>query len=141
MHTRKSLDKFKDFISAYRAAIIWAAFILLLTLFPGNELPDINIWELNIEDKIAHVGIFAVLGFLMIYGSYKHSRLGRPTWFYILVFSLLVLLYGGLTEVMQSTLTTNRFGNFGDFIADGIGAILGTVIAFWYFKSRRIIAR
>ncbi len=141
MPTRRSLDKIKDFISAYRAAIIWAAFILLITLYPGSELPDINIWELNIEDKLAHVGIFAVLGFLMIYGSFKRNRLRRPNWFYILVFSLLVLLYGGLTEVMQSILTTTRFGNFGDFIADGIGAILGTVIAFWYFKSRRERAR
>lgn len=39
-----------------------------------------------------------------------------------------LIIYGALIEIMQSTLTTSRFGDIWDWAADGIGVFFGIAI-------------
>jgi VanZ family protein len=130
------LDKIISVLKAYKAAIIWAAFVLFISLLPGKQLPELDFWDLNIGDKIAHIGVFFVLGLLLIYGSYRRTKFKRPTWVYLFVFPFLALLYGVLIEIFQGWFTTTRYASMGDVLADAIGAVLGTIIAFYFFKPR-----
>jgi len=126
----------KVFLKSYWAALLWAAFILLLCGLPGKDLPNIDFWEINIEDKLAHVFVFAILGVLIIAGaaSPKHIRLSKRT---IFISIAIGIFYGALTELLQGWLFPSRFSSLSDFIADGLGAILGTVFAFLYFSNRK----
>jgi VanZ family protein len=47
-------------------------------------------------------------------------------------------LYGGLMEVLQSTLTTTRRGDALDWLADTLGIVLGLVV---YLLSLQVAKR
>ncbi len=68
-------------------------------------------------DKGAHLLAYLLLGYLWGRG------LGRP-----LLAVLLAWGYGGLDELHQS-LVPGREVSFGDFLADGAGALLGVYLA------------
>jgi len=123
----------KTFLRSYWAALVWAAFILLLCGLPGEDLPNIDFWEINIEDKLAHIAVFGVLNVLIIYGA-SSKRIDRKTLFNAIFIGV---LYGALTELLQGWIFPTRFMSLSDFIADSIGSILGTVFAFCYFSNRR----
>lgn len=114
---------------------MWAAFILLLCGLPGEDLPNIDIWEINIEDKIAHMGVFAILAVLAVRGLYK-SKLHRVSFSSLIFVAVLGSAYGGLTELLQGWVFPSRFASVADFIADALGMILGTLFANWYFSKQ-----
>ncbi len=118
----------------YWAALLWAAFILFICGIPVTHIPKVDFWEINIEDKIAHIGVFFVLGLTLVWGYSK----GSPSYSLRAMFWIMAIgiLYGGLTELLQGTLFPTRYPSFGDLIADSIGSVFGTVFAFFYFKKR-----
>lgn len=122
-------------LKSYKAAIIWAAFVLVLCLLPGEELPDIDFWEINIEDKLAHVGVFGILAALITWGRhyrFPHMKIGRN---HALIIMASTALYGIFTESLQHFVTTTRYASISDFIADALGAIAGGLGAAWYFNN------
>lgn len=66
------------------------------------------------DDKTSHVVTFAVLTLAGLW-----ARLG---WRRVVP---LLVAYAALTEVLQGTLTTDRFGDPADWVADLIGIALG----------------
>lgn len=131
-HTR--LNK-PSFFKAFRAALAWAAFVLLLMSLPGKDLPDIDFWAIDIEDKVAHVAVFGLLAILMVWGSIKRQDdlTNKSLWAVFLIGAL----YGGATEILQGVAFPTRFASVPDFLADAIGSALGTVFAFWLFNKLR----
>ena len=119
----------KSFFGSYWGAVLWAAFIMLLCGLPGSDLPNIDIWDIDIEDKIAHASVFAILGFLMVFGSVR--RMANPVISRKHTFTLILIAsaYGALTEVFQGLFFPTRFADVSDFIANSIGAVLGILIA------------
>lgn len=135
MHTKHTSDNSISFLKAYWAALIWAAFILLLISLPGKDLPNIDFWAIDIEDKIAHMIVFGILAFLMVWGKLlKGETLSKKSLFGI---ALIGILYGGATELLQGVAFPSRFASLSDFIADGLGAVLGTVFAPWLLTKLR----
>ena len=113
------------------AAILWIAFILLLTLMPGQELPPTG--AIFTFDKIAHVGVFAVLGFLLIVGFIKQHSIAilhnRP----LLSSFLLVGLLGSGIEVCQAFIP-GRSVDVIDLSADLTGGLVGIFIFYLIYK-------
>lgn len=116
-----------SFFSAYWAALIWAAFILLLMSLPGKDLPDFDIWAIDIEDKLGHVAVFGLLSVLIIWGLTRRKRqlTNKSLW---TVF-LLCAIYGGATEILQGLAFPSRYASVLDFVADTIGSGLGIIFA------------
>ena len=127
--TKPLLGNTKSFFGSYWGAVLWAAFIMLLCGLPGSDLPDINFWDIDIEDKIAHAGVFGILGFLMVYGSIRRKAKPFLSRKHILTLMLIASAYGALTEIFQDLFFPSRFGDITDFIADTIGAVLGILVA------------
>ena len=127
--TKPLLNNIKSFIGAYWGAVLWAAFIMLLCGLPGSDLPDIDFWDIDIEDKIAHAGVFGVLGFLMVLGSIR--RKAKPIFSRKHTLTLIVIAsaYGAMTEIFQGLFFPSRFADISDFVADTLGAVLGILIA------------
>ena len=46
------------------------------------------------------------------------------------------IVYGGLTEVLQAVMLSSRFGNFWDFLANSVGAIIGALVFSGLLKTR-----
>ena len=84
-----------------------------LSLTPLPVLPDVPG-----SDKLHHLIAYALLAFFAI--------LSRKTRVAVVIALVAVIAYGGLIELLQPYV--NRYGEFGDFLANGVGAVLGALV-------------
>ncbi len=94
-------------------ALLWLLALSYFSLAPFPELPELPLES----DKFFHLIAYAGLSFL---GTVK-----RGTIHYKLIILLTIIAYGGLIEIVQPYV--NRYGEFGDFVANFAGAILGVI--------------
>jgi VanZ family protein len=105
------------------AALIWTFSILLLCLEPANDLPKI---EINNIDKFAHFlfhFVFFILWYFYLNSITKIINYKTPV---ILFFVSLV--FGILIEWSQKVFTTSRNGDILDVISNISGAFTALVI-------------
>jgi VanZ family protein len=99
--------------------LFWICFIGLnaLALSPAPYLPPLDV--LNWWDKAQHAIGFGTLAVLAVlaYPDVSKLRIG-----------LLLVALGVLIEVLQH-LGGYRFGDWQDAVADGVGVVLGLVLA------------
>ena len=107
---------------------------------PGKYFPTVvRFWDWIGPDKIVHLLLFAAFAFLSLWGyrqfffniNYPHRKR------LFLIISLISILYGGLTELLQKYLFINRYGSLYDFIADSIGCFLG-IILFHFLVQKKL---
>lgn len=103
---------------AFAATAIVAVVIAGLTLTPINAPQIIE----KGSDKLYHLIAFAALTFPV---GFFHPRSSGA----VLVFAI---LFGGAIELIQPSV--GRSGTWGDFLADGIGAILGLILGWVLHK-------
>lgn len=126
------------FIRKLWPAIAWALFILIVTGFPGTYMPQVkSFWDWLEPDKVVHVGVFAVLSFLILYGLREQYYASNRRYLFVIGAVGLSLAYGLLTEVLQATVFVGRDGNTYDFYADGIGAFAGW-LAFYVLCRKKM---
>ena len=118
--------------------ILCGIVILFLTGLPGSlfqtEKPIVGL------DKVAHVLMYAGFAFACIWGYRKQYIAGDKTYRKraLLLTLLISVAFGGLTELMQETITIlHRSGDWRDLIADTIGTILGTTIFYLFFRNKK----
>lgn len=97
-------------------SVLWATVILVLSLMPGRDLPEINI---NYIDKVGHAVVYGVFA-LLIYKTGVSYKIATP----ILVCMVIPIVYGILMELMQDLLSTDRFADVYDAAANAFGAIV-----------------
>jgi len=119
----------KGFFKAHAFALSWALIVMVLCVVPADTLPPLDFWELNLEDKVAHMGVFALLAVLMVYGEQRRLGLRRLPAKNVVVIMATGILYGVLTEFIQGSLIPTRYASIGDVLADSIGSVLGTIVA------------
>ncbi len=103
-------------------ALLWTLIVSILTLMPGRDLPEIHIVNF---DKIAHLGVFALLEWLYLNWICLGRRINKP-----LAITLACIVYGGLIEVLQGTFYTDRYADIWDFTFNALGCLGG-----WAFFS------
>jgi VanZ family protein len=113
---------------------------MVLMGLPGKYFPTIvSFWDWLSTDKIVHLLLFAVFAFVSLWG-YRHLFFNinyphRKKLF--LIISLISILYGGLTELLQKYLFINRYGSIYDFIADSIGCFIG-ILLFYFLVQKKL---
>jgi len=109
----------------------WPAVVLLslywLSLFISTHTPPEQTPSLpNHLDKVAHLGAYAVLAFLICLGVQLQSRSGRRMRFLsrtsLMIFGVCAI-YGLVDELLQ--LIVDRDCSVADWAADCVGAVLG----------------
>ena len=55
----------------------------------------------------------------------------------MLVTLIVSIAYGGLTELMQEYFVPLRTGDWMDFLADSIGALIGIVVFYLFFRQKK----
>ena len=105
--------------------LIWLLLITIISGYPGNYVPKIPVWQF---DKLVHSVIYFVLSICLIYAYYLQYSKPKTRLKTQVVIILFGIFYGGFMEIMQHYIFINRSGNWYDFIANAIGAILGVFI-------------
>ncbi len=116
---------------------IWAFIALLLTGLPGNYFPTIrSFWDWLSPDKIVHLIIFGTLSFLILWG-YRSQYITSDQRYKFLVWATVAsIFYGGLTEILQKEVFVGRDGNIFDFLANVVGAFLGTLLFYLLYRKK-----
>ncbi len=114
--------------------IIWAIIIFILCSIPGDTLPSSSFIKIPHFDKLVHFGMFFILAIFII------SELNYQTkWnqFKVALVTLtIVVVYGGVIEILQQNYFTNRSGDYIDFIADSLGAVVA-ILTFPFLKKQK----
>ena len=118
---RPSADGFQPFIPF----IIWLITIAILSGYPGNKIPKSPFLHL---DKLVHSGVYLVLSILLCYAFYNKDVNKFNSFKTSALIILFGVSYGGFMEILQEYIFINRSGNWYDFFANAIGAILGAVL-------------
>jgi len=112
-------------VKTHWPGLLWAFLILLLSTFtpPGIHIP--TLFDLFEPDKVGHFAFYSALVFLLVLGfnrahpaHWMRRNPARTAWF-------LAALYGGLIELYQGFILTDRQADPIDFLADCIGGLLG----------------
>lgn len=105
--------------------ISWALLILILSTItpPAIEIPDL--FDLLAPDKIAHFLFYAIFVILFTYGFSKMPSGNRWSRNQFSIPLIGGIIYGGLIELYQGYVLTNRTADYVDFIANCIGSLLG----------------
>jgi VanZ family protein len=109
---------------------LWAlAFVSACGLMLLLLLMPITIKTQTFEhlDKLEHAGAFAAL---MVLGSLAWPR-------HLFRVAVGLLIYGGLTEVLQGTLTSTRSASAADWVADALGVGVGYLLFSRLFSRRK----
>ena len=111
--------------------------ILVLTGLPGSVFPHVKP-ALGL-DKVAHILMYACFAFLCIWGYRKQFVANGKNYRTraLMVATVVSILYGGLTELMQEYLVKTRTGDWFDFLADTIGTLLGISVFALFFRKRK----
>jgi VanZ family protein len=118
--------------------ILWAVIILLLTGLPGNYFPEFtSFWDWLGPDKLVHFFIFGVFTFLLLWGYREQYHTSKSRYKLVWIVIILGIGYGGITEILQSTLFVGRHGNIYDFIANSIGSVIGILVFMLFARKNK----
>ena len=117
--------------------ILCGIVILILTGLPGSVFPHAK--PLLGFDKVVHVLMYATFAFLCIWGYRKQFVANGKTYRTkaLRLATIISILYGGITELMQEYLVPSRTGDWYDFLADTIGTLLGISIFGLFFRKKK----
>ena len=103
-------------------------FIFVVCLIPGSNLPKAGWIEFLALDKWVHVLLYLTWIVVFAIGINKYH-------FKILISTALIMLvFGGANEFLQAFLTNGRSAEWGDFIADLLGLLIGLVLSVKFFR-------
>ena len=86
--------------------------------------PGIHLPTFVGADKWVHLIMYTLLGAVATYDSIRFQLSGWRLW---LVATLLPILFGGIIELVQEQWFAPRSGEWTDWLADGIGVIIGAI--------------
>ena len=127
---RTNSSPFKRFAYYWLPVLLYCLLIFIQSSFPASE----HVPQFDFSDKLLHVGVYAVLGFLL-YRAFSAMDNGATTVRLIAISIFLTALYGASDEIHQY-FVPSRSAEFLDFTADAIGGILGVMTAMIICKNR-----
>ena len=120
-------------IKALLPSILWSLVILVLSAMPGISLPE-SFWDFISMDKLAHVGVYGIQTFLLLFGLSKIISKDAKR---VAVIALIIsILYGIMMEAMQYTFFPYRYFEYLDIFANIIGSLTGLLI-FKFFNTKK----
>jgi VanZ family protein len=112
----------------------WLLLILLLTLTPGQAIPETSLWEELINvDKVVHFLIFSILVLLMIVGFTKQYRFASVRKYAVPAALGISIGYGLLIELIQIIIPDRGF-ELMDVVANTIGCFIGYAVFYLIYK-------
>ena len=103
-------------------SIIWAGFIFGASSIPASDLPS-----MDISDKLVHVAVYLVFGFLLTWWRYRsmEGKMGHSMFQAVVIGSIY-----GITDEFHQGFVRGRTSDPADWVADTLGVFLGALIFF-----------
>ncbi len=105
--------------------MVWGVIIVIISGYPGHHVPKVPVWQF---DKLVHSVVYAVLSICLMIAFHKQYTSGKNRLKLSLSIIFIAVFYGGFMEFLQDSIFINRSGNWYDFMANTIGAIIGVLI-------------
>jgi VanZ family protein len=105
-------------------SILVALLLLYLSLTNSEKFQKTPLVSIPYIDKLVHFGMYFLMMSVIIIEHRKTLRNYRN----LLLLALIPLSYGILMEILQSTLTITRTGDFYDALADAAGIIVSVIL-------------
>lgn len=102
-------------------------------LLPQDNFPDSKLLS---YDKLAHVGVFAGLSFLILLGFFIKER--KHTRKQLVITLTISIVYGSFLEYLQ-TYVPGRMTDLYDFIANCTGGVVGVIIFSIFTRQKFVI--
>lgn len=113
-------------------SIAWALIILILTLTPGEHVPQVGVFS---YDKLGHSIIFGILSFLIPFGLKRKKNVTLSLNAIMLISLVFTIAYGSALEIMQDFIP-GRAMDYVDAIANTAGAIGGVTLFYLVNKMQ-----
>lgn len=130
------------YLKAYPLSLLTLLAITGLSLLPFPEVPQAA--DIPLADKWVHFLMYGGLSLMLwaemarVEHRYHARKRGYTLWGVGAVGSA---AWGGLMELGQAYLTTTRSGDWIDFCADALGALLGSLVGVawraWYLHRHK----
>lgn len=120
-----------------RAALVWAALILVLCLMPGSALPTWQWADLISLDKLIHALIFGMLMVLLLKGFHGQPVTNALRRNAVAIALVTTILYGCSMELLQQIPVLGRRGDWLDVIANTAGAFAAWGWVRWRSNKER----
>ena len=117
---------------SYKLAVLWALVIFGLCSMPGRFIPSVSWLELLSFDKWVHASVFFILVSLLGISVVSHQQTKNLFYFYF----ILSVMYGGLLEIMQAKVFSERSADWYDMIANSFGCVIALLL---HQKIKRLI--
>ncbi len=114
--------------------LLQALLILILCGIPGRDIPHVSFLEMLAFDKWVHAGIFFALNLFAMRGCLlgQNDFLKRHAkWATFIP----CVLYGGLIEILQGVLFSERSADVLDFCANSFGCVVA-VLTYNFFARK-----
>ncbi len=125
------------YIKKYPISIFIIAVVIYLSFYRPSSSSVISFPHL---DKIVHFCMYlGVSGMLWLEFCWVHRKDNARLWHAWVGACLCPILFSGCVELMQENLTDYRGGEWADFAANSLGAIVASLIG--YFVLRPYISK
>jgi VanZ family protein len=119
------------YLKNYINSIIVASLIAYGSLASGENIPETRILNWEHADKLVHALMYMVFSLVL---TAANTRLLKK---YSLLYAIVIsIIYGGIMEILQFTLTQTRHAEFWDMGANALGAITGAYLFLLIKKSK-----
>jgi len=115
--------------------ILWGLLIIILSLIPGGP-GNLQLFGIPHIDKIGHFGMYAVWAFLVFRAFFAGGSIAqnKSMWFSFLILTLI----GVTLEFGQDLLTDYRSYEVADMMANGLGALIGSLVGWFFHKNKTV---
>ena len=125
------------YIRRYPFSLAVVAVVIYLSFFRPPSIDGIG--SIPHFDKIAHFGMyFGLSGMLWFEFLRNHRDNDSPLWHGWVGALICPVLFSGMIELCQEYFTSYRGGDWMDFLANSLGALLASLIAYYFLRPRML---
>ena len=136
MSSKQSVS-FKNFLPG----IDWFFVVGLLTLLPGKDVPEVDMFHIPQFDKLVHAGMFGMLTFLFCMPYFRANMSNSDKKKVFLRIAFIMVVWGILTEIIQKYFIPGRSFEWLDWLADNIGVGVALWLCYRIIRSNKIMDR
>lgn len=123
-----------QYIKKYPFSFAFILVVIYLSFFKPPSMPEIG--KIPNIDKVAHVGMYFVMSFLLWWEFLRSHKAGDKLRYAWIGAFLCPVLFGGGIELLQQYCTHYRGGDWFDFLANTTGATIASFIAYYPLRRR-----
>ncbi|RYY07313.1 MAG: hypothetical protein EOP43_03625 [Sphingobacteriaceae bacterium] len=114
----------QNLLKYQRLTLLWALFIFLICCVSLDKVSSSHLFFAGF-DKLTHTGLFFVLTVFTFYGLIRKQGQIRFSPVVVITVLVMMFLYGGAIEILQSQIFTYRSGDWNDLFCDLLGSLMG----------------